>query len=321
MALGFTALRNETLKLLNETNTSIVGELSTGSGATGVNGANYIVESNSTILDYLNEAAKEIARSCAWDELTTTLTSASARLNPYASTLLWFPMLVSVSSTALIHCGEMELRNYNLSYQTTTGTPTHWYRVGANHIGLYPVPTTTISLSVTGGALPAAISYIGTSQTVTATVALTNSSIAATNTFVANQPVVFRTSTVSNIVAGTTYYVLATGLSGSAFQISATVNGAAITPTGGTAGSFTVDGFTGDSGTFSFIPDDLLLKALPAYAAMKLAFKNYDDPSLVGRAFWKDWYDQVRIELYGRLDASLRTAGGPYQIPPVGQSK
>ena len=52
MALGFSVLRNEVLKLLNETNASVVGELGPGVGG----GAT--VSSDKTILDYLNEGAE-----------------------------------------------------------------------------------------------------------------------------------------------------------------------------------------------------------------------------------------------------------------------
>jgi hypothetical protein len=50
------------------------------------------------------------------------------------------------------------------------------------------------------------------------------------NTFAAGQPVTFRTSGYlgPGILAGTTYYVLATGLSGSSFQIATTPGGSAI---------------------------------------------------------------------------------------------
>lgn len=61
--------------------------------------------------------------------------------------------------------------------------------------------------------------------------------VTMTNTFSAGQPVVFSSTGYlpTNIVAGTTYYVISTGLSGSSFQISATVGGAAINTTATTA--------------------------------------------------------------------------------------
>ena len=195
MALGFIALRNETLKLLNETNTSVVGELATGIGLpitsatvaignpvitatnnlsagdqirfvtstvtnlpinttfivsatnlsgstfsvigptpptlltpTGGTGGTFTVSGNSvfsdeTICSYINEAAKEMARTCVWNEGSITL-SAATRITSFADKDFWHPLTVAIGATTLTHCGEMELRSYDLTYTSTTGTPT-----------------------------------------------------------------------------------------------------------------------------------------------------------------------------------------------------
>lgn len=225
MALGFTVLRNEALKLLNETNTSVVGELANGIGGTAT------VASDSTIADYINEAAAEMCRTCIYEQATISISATTSRLNPIHNTLLWHPITVSIGGVPLIHCGEPELRVYNLSYVSTSGTPTYWYRSGEWHVGLYPTPSPAVTIACTGAATPALIST--------------------------------------------------------------------------------------SSGTLSIAPDDVLLKAIPAYVAGKLALKNYDDPSLIGRAFWKDWYDVSRMNLWMQLDPSLRAPGGPFANPPV----
>ena len=68
---------------------------------------------------------------------------------------------------------------------------------------------------------------------------ITNASpgvVSMTNTFVGNEPVQFAAGAgtlPSQLVAGTTYYVLASGLSGSSFKVAATVGGAAINTSGG----------------------------------------------------------------------------------------
>ena len=314
MAVGYTALRAETLRLLNETNTSVVGEVASGVGGLPE------YTSDAAILLYLNEAAAEMARSCVFIEGSASIGPTTNRLNSLLTTSVYYPFSIANGSTRLTHCGEMELQAYDLSYVATTGTPTNWYRNGVYNIGLYPTPTSSVTLTVTGATIPTAISYIGISGYVTATVTLSNATISATNNFSSGQAVVFRTSTVNNITAGTTYYVISTSLSTTGFQISSTLNGAAITPSGGTSGTFVVEATPTDSGTYSFIPDDLLIKALPSYAASKIALKNYDDPSLVGRAFWKDWYDLTRMQLWASLDASLKAPGGLFSIPPVPQS-
>lgn len=66
-----------------------------------------------------------------------------------------------------------------------------------------------------------------------------SASITLANSFVANQPIFFTTSgsLPTNFAINTIYYVIATGLSGAAFQVSATVGGSAITA--GSAGSGT----------------------------------------------------------------------------------
>lgn len=84
------------------------------------------------------------------------------------------------------------------------------------------------------------ITFTAWNTDATVTVTLGNVSIVGANTFAAGDRIAFKTSTVTNITAGTTYFVSSTGLSPSAFQISATSGGASITPTGGTGGSFAV---------------------------------------------------------------------------------
>lgn len=233
MAVGFTDLRFETLRLLNETNLSVVGEIATGDGATGTAGATFTVSSNEGLVDYLNEGAIEMCRTCCYIAGLDTL-AVTSRTTSYASTIVWFPTTARTASGRLTHCGEQELAMYDQDYMTTTGTPAYWYRHGPYDIGVYPVPTTSTNVIISGAAIPTPITIA--------------------------------------------------------------------------------------SGTFSFAPDDLLLKALPAYAAAKLALKNFDDPSLVGRSFWKDWYDMTRLTLWQQLDTSLKMPGGIFAVPPVNVS-
>ena len=230
MAVSFSDLRYETLRLLNETNLSVVGEIATGNGATGTAGATFTISSDEGLLDYLNEGAAEMCRTCCYIAGTYTGSTATRTLS-YASASMWFPTHARVGSSRLVHCGEQELAMYDQDYPSTTGTPTYWYRVGPYDVGLYPVPTSSTSVVFTGA-------------------------------------------------------VIATPI-------------------------------TTSSGTYNFAPDDILLKALPAYAAAKLALKNFDDPSIVGRSFWKDWYDMARLTLWQQLDTSLKMPGGIFAVPPV----
>lgn len=63
-----------------------------------------------------------------------------------------------------------------------------------------------------------------------------------TNTFAAGDPVIFSTTGTlpTGLTAGTTYYVIAAGLSGSAFEVSATVGGAAINTSSAGSGTHSV---------------------------------------------------------------------------------
>ena len=64
----------------------------------------------------------------------------------------------------------------------------------------------------------------------------TPSVVSLTQTFKAGQPVVLGGSPCTGFVAGTTYYVISAGLTGSAFELSATPGGAAINGTGSSSG-------------------------------------------------------------------------------------
>jgi hypothetical protein len=229
MAVAFAALRLETLRLLNEVNDTVVGEVATGVGGTATS------DTDEAILQYLNEAAADMCRTCVYNPVEITVSGHTGRVYTYATGLLVNPLTVKVATDTvpLIHCGENELRSYDLGYVSSAGTPSYWYRIGTTGIGFYSAPVSAITFTASGSGLQTPI-------------------------------------------------------------------------------------FEG-SGTYSFASDDLLLQALPAYTAQKIALKNYDDPSLVGRAFWKDWYDQVRMQLWTRLDTSLKGQGGIFSIPPVAQ--
>ena len=118
---------------------------------------------------------------------------------------------------------------------------------------------------VIGPSLNSSANSIALSQTppaagtaATATLTAGTTSIAATNTFYAGQPVVFTGSfqSVTGFDIGVTYYVLSAGLSGSAFELSGTPGGTAITPQGTstatpkvvTTGLFGINGALGVNG-------------------------------------------------------------------------
>jgi hypothetical protein len=104
--------------------------------------------------------------------------------------------------------------------------------------------TQTVSV---GPLVTPAPNNIATSQTppgtgsATATFTATSASISATNSFVAGQPVTFNSLGTgllpTNIANGVMYYVISTGLSGSAFQVAATVGGTAIVAASSSTGT------------------------------------------------------------------------------------
>ena len=66
---------------------------------------------------------------------------------------------------------------------------------------------------------------------ISVTFAASSSTITGTNSFVANEPIVFAASQDTVLLANTVYYVRSTGLTTSSFQVSAAAGGAALTPT------------------------------------------------------------------------------------------
>lgn len=116
-------------------------------------------------------------------------------------------------------------------------------------------------LGATTGAQSVAGTFSAVSTTIASTVTASSASIAATNTFAAGQPIGFTGSfgSVTGLSTGTIYYVISTGLSGSAFQISATVGGSAITPGGSSTATPTVIVLANTSPTKLAIDDESTL--------------------------------------------------------------
>jgi hypothetical protein len=156
-----TTLIAEVIRLLNESDTSSVGEVGNGSGTV-------TVDTTTTITDYLNEAIKETCRTCLYVPAKGTVTQTEHIINlsdisclgPYVptapntvndATALWFPLTVQAGSTNLVHCSEPTLRAYSPSYETdATGTPKYWFRQGNYNIQVYPKPTASTVFTVYG---------------------------------------------------------------------------------------------------------------------------------------------------------------------------
>ena len=131
----------------------------------------------------------------------------------------------------------------------------------------------------------------GSTQTPLATtITASSASIACTNTYTAGQAVVFVGSmaSITGLTANTTYFVIAAGLSGSAFEVSATQGGSAITPGGSSTATPTVVSVpvaiitgTGGAGAFLAQISGVLPVAANHSISMQIAASSGATTSLV----------------------------------------
>ena len=154
-------LIDETIRLLNESTDTSLGEVGDGSGIVSVT-------STQTITTYLNEAVKECCRTCIYVPAKGSVTQSNPLINlsdiscdnnyvPTISstvndaTALWFPLTVMAGTTALTHCSEPTLRAYSPSFESdATGVSKYWLRQGDYGIRIYPAPTTSTVFTIYG---------------------------------------------------------------------------------------------------------------------------------------------------------------------------
>lgn len=316
-------LRNDTLILLNEVGpvtTNLIGSLADSSGSTAV------VTSTTTLDQYINEAAAELARSCIYIPNTATQTAFTGSVLDLSTTTssisIWFPMSVSVGSSLLQHTSDLRLRAWQPNFETFSGTltlpnggtttsPTYWYKRQPQTIGIFPSVASSSTVTVYGAALPPVIGTYVISPTGGGSANI-GGSFSGVN-LVVNQPVYFTTTTTlpSGLTAGTTYYILTK--TATTITVSTAIGGTAVTIAGAIPSG--VHSMNTDA---LFAPDDVLRNTLPVYAAYKLAMKNLDDPSLAARIqIWQQWWFDSTQKLWIQLDSSLKMEGSPYQIPPT----
>lgn len=174
------ALYEETLRLLNESLDSSLGELGDGTGLVQTT-------TDTTITDYLNEAIAETCRTCVYVPAKGTVTQSNPIINlhdlspdanyvptPLApnesndATEIWFPLTVVAGTTSLVHCSEPTLRAYSPTFEADAlGTPKYWYRNGQNNIRVYPAPLTSTLFTVYGCGIIADLVPNDTSTNVT----------------------------------------------------------------------------------------------------------------------------------------------------------
>jgi len=141
--------------------------------------------------------------------LTISATSGGSAFNPGTAT-----------ATVSVTVGEVPETHGTVTYNNTLGTIKGAEIIRANKNFLAYESTAYITAS-----------YGGTVTTTTASTDLFT--LGSAHNFVAGDPVIFSgtTYTGSGVVVGTTYYVLATGLTSTAFSVSATLGGTAINVT------------------------------------------------------------------------------------------
>lgn len=175
------ALYKETLRLLNESLDSSLGELGDGTGLVDT-------LTDTTVTDYLNEAIAETCRTCVY---IPAKGSSASQTNPIINlhdltidsayvlsplginesndaTSIWFPLTVVAGSTSLVHCSEPTLRAYSPTFEAdAAGTPKYWYRNGQNSIRVYPAPSAGTVFTVYGCGVIADLVANNTSVNVT----------------------------------------------------------------------------------------------------------------------------------------------------------
>lgn len=155
------ALKDEVIRLLNEASNTSIGEVGDGTGTV-------VVDTDTTLETYLNEAVKETCRTCIYVPARGSVTQTEHIINlsdlsclpTYVpttggtvndATAIWFPMTVMAGSTPLIHCSEPTLRAYSPAYEAdASGTPKYWFRQGDYTIQVYPRPSASTVYTVWG---------------------------------------------------------------------------------------------------------------------------------------------------------------------------
>jgi len=113
--------------------------------------------SQADLVNWMDEACKSLAHRTTMLVERDTSTSTAAGTATYALPARNVTTLhVSLGTASLRPASQLELEARDSSYQSTAGTPDHWYedRIGAETIGLCPVPTGEAPLAIVGSEYP-----------------------------------------------------------------------------------------------------------------------------------------------------------------------
>lgn len=148
MGISIKNVREEAYRLLNETNSSVLGQLPDGTG-----GADTITSTNG-VTTFIVEAITDLCKTCVYIPVTA---SASIPANALSLNITDSTAVTSVSNggsiwavtdvylnpgVRLTHASEQSIRANDLNYITTTtaglSSIQYWYKPDAYRIALYP---------------------------------------------------------------------------------------------------------------------------------------------------------------------------------------
>lgn len=267
----------DVLSRVQEPGNSTAGDLVTGTGAAST------LSTTATIIQYLNEASADLARYATpvMDSGTYSLTSSTYAV-PFSSLTvsdgnrIWDARRVLWSGTPLTYARRAAFENwYSTTFPTDTGSPVWWLDNGASGVLVYPIPTSTATVTVYGPSIPHQLVNYNLSVT------------AATNA----TPIAVTTASAHGLSTGQTV-----NISGATVNTAAngtfvvTVTGATTLTLNGTTGN----GAYGGSGVLADVPawfDADQVKLTVFNAAARLALKNAEDASLSIRdmPWWNEW--------------------------------
>jgi hypothetical protein len=158
MGVSLQDVRQEAYRLLNETNSSVLGQLPDGTGGTDT------ITSTAGVNTFITEAVTDLCKSCVYIPASATVTVSADALsqNIAASTVsttsaatIWSVTDVYLTSplTRLTHASEQSIRANDLGYKTTTttslGSILYWYKPDAYRIALYPRNAAPLTVGLT----------------------------------------------------------------------------------------------------------------------------------------------------------------------------
>jgi hypothetical protein len=121
--------------------------------------ADLVFWSQSDLIDWMDEGLKRLARVAGWNvERDASITTANGTAAYALPARQEATLYVSLGNTPLRPASMIELEARNSAFQSTPGTPDHWYEDGQGaNVAVSPVPTTAVALPLIISAWPVAL--------------------------------------------------------------------------------------------------------------------------------------------------------------------